>query len=112
MDSISAFDFNNEGDCILANESLKSKISNDLSISQNFTFSYMDLMMLQTCCDMLFNDVQMTEEQLAQLKRCDDSKSSSIKPFIDIIDMNRADEDQVNSIKPKSAVVIGIEGNF
>jgi len=54
----------------------------------------------------------MTEEQLAQLKRCDDSKSSSIKPFIDIIDMNRADEDQVNSIKPKSAVVIGIEGNF
>jgi len=57
MDSISVFDFNNEGDCILANESLKPKISNDLSISQNFTFSYMDLMMLQTCCDVLFNDV-------------------------------------------------------
>ena len=112
MDSISAFDFNNEGDCILVNESLKSKISNDLSINQNFTFSYMDLMMLQTCCDMLFNDVQMTEEQLAQLKRCDDRKSSSIKPFIDIIDMNRADEDQVNSIKPKSAVVIGVQGEL
>lgn len=61
MDSISAFDFSNEGDCILANESLKPHASDVLSGDEDFTFSYMDLMMLRASCDMMFNDVKISE---------------------------------------------------
>ena len=112
MVSTSAFDFSNEGDHILANQSLKPKTDNILSGNQDFTFSYTDLMVMKTCCDILFSDIPMIEQQLSQLKRYDDCQSSSIKPFIDVVDMNRSDEDLVNSIKPKSAVVIGLKGEF
>ena len=111
MDSISAFDFNNEGDCILANESLKSKISNDLSISQNFTFSYMDLMMLSTIYDQLKPDSEMTEEQMSHLQKQKHAKPN-VMPFIDVIDLNDSDKDLVNEMKPKSAIVIGLKGEF
>lgn len=52
MSSTSAmFDFSNEGDCILANDSLK--LRNDAVSADNgeFTFSYMDLMLLSAIYD-------------------------------------------------------------
>ena len=52
MSSTSAmFDFSNEGDCILANDSLKPR--NDAVSTDNgeFTFSYIDLMMLSAIYD-------------------------------------------------------------
>lgn len=111
MSSISAFDFSNEGDCIIANESLKPK-SNDVSCEdKDFTFSYLDLLTVSAIYDQLLPDIEMTEQQMSQLRKQDKDKTN-IKPFIDIIDLNESDKDLVNEIKPNSAVVIGIKGKF
>ena len=57
------------------------------------------------------SDVDIDSKQLEQAKHGDSSKKS-IKPFIDVCDLNRADEDKVNEVKPKPAVVIGLKGDF
>ena len=67
MSSISGFDFTNEGDNIMANDNLKPCDAQDLH--DEFTFSFMDLMMLSACSDVLFHDVEMDEQQLNQLRK-------------------------------------------
>lgn len=103
MSNISAFDFSNEGDCVLANDNLKphNALSNDI-----------DQIALSTCYDIFGHDIEMTEQQIDSLKQYNEHQIPSIRPFIDVIDMNRADEDLVNSIKPTPAIVIGIKGEF
>lgn len=111
MSSTSAmFDFSNDGDCILANESLKpaESVSSD---SRDFTFSYMDLMALSAIYDQLLPDIPMTEEQMSQLRKQEKDKPS-IKPFIDFVDLNDSSRELVNKIKPNPAVVIGVKGEF
>lgn len=103
MDSISAFDFNNEGDRIIANDKLK--LDNDIDQA-------CDLAILSVCSNTMCHDIEMSEQQMSQLRTCHESKTSSIRPFIDIIDMNRADEDLVNEITPNPAVLIGLKGEF
>lgn len=109
MNSTSQFDFNNEGDCILANESLKPHDS--VSSNNEYTYTFMDLMMLSTCSDIMCHDIEMTEQQMSQLKNYSNDKPK-IKPFIDCIDLNESDKELVNEVKPKPAVVIGIKGEF
>ena len=112
MNSTSAmFDFSNEGDNIIANENLKPK-DNDVSCEdKDFTFSYLDLLTMSAIYDQLLPDIEMTEQQMSQLRKQDKDKIN-IKPFVDIIDLNESDKDLVNEIKPNPAIVIGIKGEF
>ncbi len=107
------FDFSNEGDCIIANDSLKlHQLDNAAdSISNDFTFTYMDLMMLSALYDTLLPDVELTNEDMSQLKK-QKKDMPSIMPFIDVVDLNESSKDLVNEVKPNSAVVIGIKGDF
>lgn len=63
MNSISEFDFNNEGDCILANDNIKPH--DNVSSQNDPTFTFMDLMMLSTCSDIICHDIEMTEQQMS-----------------------------------------------
>lgn len=114
MSSISTlFDFSNEGDCIIANGNLKPhQLDNAVdSISNDFTFTYMDLMMLSALYDALLPDAGLTDEEVSQLKK-QKSDLPTITPFIDVVDLNESSKDLVNEVKPNSAVVIGIKGEF
>lgn len=107
------FDFSNEGDCIIANNSLKPhQLDNATdSISNDFTFTYMDLMMLSALYDTLLPDARLTDEEMSQLKK-QNKDLPSIMPFIDVVDLNESGKDLVNEVKPNSAVVIGLKGEF
>lgn len=114
MSSISTlFDFSNEGDCIIANDSLNPhQLDNAAdSISNDFTLTYMDFMMLSALYDALLPDVELTDDELSQLKK-QKKDIPSIMPFIDVVDLNESSKDLVNEVKPNSAVVIGIKGEF
>ena len=110
MSDISVFDFNNEGDCILANDNIKPH--DNVSSHNDSTFTFMDLMLLSACSDILFHDVEMTEQQMSQLKRHFDIVKPNVRPVVDCVDLNDSDSDLVNEIAPRPAVVIGIEGDF
>ena len=63
MSSMSEFDFNNEGDCILANDNIKPH--DNVSSHNDPTFTFMDLMFLSAYSDIMCHDVEMTEQQMS-----------------------------------------------
>ena len=93
----------------MANDAVKPQTSTAMGSEPTFTF--MDLLALSACSDILCHDVEMTEQQMSQLRTQDEKSKLHIKPFIDVIDMNNSDDDPYAN-KPKPAVVIGIKGEF
>lgn len=67
--------------------------------------------MLSALYDALLPDVELTDDELSQLKK-QKKDIPSIMPFIDVVDLNESSKDLVNEVKPNSAVVIGIKGEF
>ena len=57
-------------------------------------------------------DTPLTDEEIDSFKNHNEKKSIKIKPYIAVNDLNCADDDPVNSIKPKPAIEIGIAGEF
>lgn len=66
MDSTRQFDFSNEGDCVMANDAVKPQTSTAMGSEPTFTF--MDLLALSACSDILCHDIEMTEQQMSQLR--------------------------------------------
>lgn len=93
-DTKEMFDFSNEGDNILANDSLKPKEKSDLS------------------SDLLFKDIDIDEDQLSHFEKEKCFEKPNIWPFIDVVNLNEQNDDSFGEIKPNSAIVIGIKGEF
>ena len=63
--------------------------------------------MLSALYGTLLSDVELTDEEMSQLKK-QKKDLPSIMPFIDVVDLNESSKDLVNEVKPNSAVVICI----